>query len=362
VRISHAYKDFYPPLAGGIMGYVRDIADEAAWRGHDVEVNTTGVRWARRETLPSGVVVSRHREFARVLSTPFSTALVKAVRQATADVLHVHMPCPPSELGALLNDNDVPLVLSYHSQLGRQRFLEPVYGLLRRRVLDRAAIVLVSTLRLQAAPELSEARAKVRVLPYGVSPRLVAERPVGPVHDGPLRVLFVGRLVYYKGVDVLLRAVAGEGETMLTVVGDGALRADLERLVAELGLLQRVRFTGPLDDAGIREAYATHDVLALPSVSRAEAFGLVMIEAMANGLPVISTGLGTGTDVVNVDGETGFVVAPGDSGALALALKQIAPSDVRRELGGRARQRAREHYSFDRHIEGLLRMYEEVAA
>jgi rhamnosyl/mannosyltransferase len=311
--------------------------------------------------MPSGAVVYRHRELGRVLSTPLSPAFFRAVRGAVADVLHVHMPYPPGELAAFLNVHDVPLVLSFHSQLSRQQILEPVYGPLRRRVLERAAVVLVSSEQLFAAPELSGVRAKVRVLPYGVSPRLVARQRIRYPDEGALRVLFVGRLVYYKGIDVLMAAVAGADDAVLTVVGDGPLRSELERLAVELGLGGRVRFAGGVHDAAVRNAYATHDVLVLPSVSRAEAFGMTMIEAMANGLPVISTGLGTGTDWVNLDGETGLVVPPGDVEALVQALKRMGSLSLRRNLGRAARSRSQRWFSFSSHIEELLRVYKEIA-
>src|SRR5688572_30053028 len=103
MKIVHAYKDFYPPRPGGIMGYLRDVADASVRRGNSVEVHVTGARYSRRERTPSGAVVYRHRELARVLSTPLSPAFFRAVRGAVADVMHVHMPYPPGELAALLS-------------------------------------------------------------------------------------------------------------------------------------------------------------------------------------------------------------------------------------------------------------------
>lgn len=360
MKIVHAYKDFYPPRPGGIMGYVRDIADESARRGNHVEVHVTGVRHSRRERAPSGARIFRHRELGRVLSTPLSPAFVRAVRGAAGDVMHLHMPYPPGELAALLNVHDVPLVVSFHSQISRQQIMEPAYRPLRGRVLGRAAIVLVSSEQLSKVPELTGVRAKVRVLPYGVSPRLVATKRLSEADGGPLRVLFVGRLVYYKGIDVLMTAIASTDDMVLTVVGDGPLRPGLERLVVELRLSGRVRFAGGVDDAAARDAYATHDVLVLPSVARAEAFGMTMIEAMRNGLPVISTGLGTGTDWVNVDGSTGFVVMPGDVETLAQALKQMRSPSLRRTMGREARLRAERLFSFDRHVTELIALYQEA--
>jgi len=359
VKVAHVYKDFFPPLMAGITRYLRDIADESARRGLDVAVHVAGVRRSRRDVLPSGVVVHRHRELARLLSAPVIPGLIR-MSEWDADVLHVHMPNPSGDLGVALRSGDPPIVVSFHSQLARQRFLEPVYGPVRRRVLNRAAAVLVSSERMAAVPELAAVRSKVTVLPYGVSPTTVAGRHDDDDRDPRMRVLFVGRLVYYKGVDVLLEAAARVDQTSITIVGDGPLRGRLEGLARGLGIDQRTRFAGYVDDDALREMYATHDAFVLPSVSRSEAFGLSLAEAMANGLPVVSTRLGTGTDWVNAHDESGLVVPPGDVGALAAALEALCSPDRRRRLGAGARERATRLFSFSQHVDQLIEIYDHA--
>jgi len=359
------FKDLFPPLAAGITCYVHDVAGEAVRRGHQVEVHVAGVRAPVREVLPNGVVVHRHREFGRLLSMPMAPGLVSGVRRAEADVIHVHIPNPIGELGPLLNVPRAPVVASFHARLGRQRFLEPAYGPLRKAVLGRATAVLVSSEAMARAPELATVRDKVVVLPYGVSPRLITDEAV-PVGDGdPLRLLYVGRLVYYKGLEVLLRALAAAPDPRpwrLTVVGDGPLRGDLEQIAASLGLNGDVGFRGSVDDDELRRAYASHDVFVLPSVSRAEAFGLAMLEAMSNGMPVVSTELDTGTSWVNADGVSGLVVAPGDVAALGQALDRLRPASVRAPLAVGARDRARALFGFEEHCDRLMEIYERAAA
>ncbi len=365
MKVVHVFKDLFPPLAAGITCYVHDVAGEAVRRGHQVEVHVAGVRAPVREVLPNGVVVHRHRELARLLSMPVSPGLVTAVRRAEADVIHVHMPNPIGDLGPLLNVHRTPVVASFHARLGRQRFLEPAYRPLRKALLGRAAAVLVASEAMARAPELDGLADKMVVLPYGVSPRL-AGGEAQPVVDGEtLRLLYVGRLVYYKGLEVLIRAVAaapGPRPWRLTVVGDGPMRGELERLADGLGLDGDVRFRGAVGDDDLRRAYASHDVFVLPSVSRAEAFGLAMAEAMAHGMPVVSTELHTGTSWVNVDGVSGFVVAPGDVAALGHALERLRPASVRAPLGAAAHERARQLFGFEAHCDRLLEIYERAAA
>lgn len=360
MKIVHVFKDFYPPLAAGITGYLADISDAMAHRGHQVDVHVAGVIRSRRDRLPSGVVVHRHREIARVLSMPLAPGLVRETRALDADVLHVHLPNPIGEIGVLFN-REPTVVATFHAQLGKQRMLEPLYGPLRNALLARAASVLVSSDAMATASELDGHSDKVHVLPYGVSPRLIG---TGEGHvnaaGGPLRLLFVGRLVYYKGVDVLLRALVQVSDATLRLVGDGANRGDLEALARELGVADRTQFLGSVADAELAACYSTADVFVLPSVSRAEAFGMAMTEAMANGMPAISTALGTGTDWVNLDGETGLVVAPNDVGSLATAIEKLRDSELRARLGAGALRRAGSLFSFDEHVNALERIYREA--
>ena len=245
---------------------------------------------------------------------------------------------------------------------GKQRFLAPVYGPLQSRIMRRTDRVLASSRTLMEAPELAHADDRLRLAPYGVSPRMVAPQPAPfrPL-DGPLRVLFVGRLVYYKGIDVLLDAVATMTDVEVTILGDGAMRAHItDRIARDPKLAAQVTMRHDADDDAVIAAHMDHDVIVLPSVSRAEAFGLSMAEAMANGLPAISTSLGTGTDWVNLHNESGLVVAPEDSGALAAALGSLRDDELRRRYAQGAMNRARTVFDFDAHADRVHAWYSEA--
>jgi rhamnosyl/mannosyltransferase len=297
---------------------------------------------------------------------PIAPGLVNEVRRLNADIIHVHLPNPIGELGATLNAH-TPCVCSFHAQLGRQRALEPLYRPLRTRLLKRSRRIFVSGAAMASVTELAAHRGKVDVLPYGISPRLggrlspySGDRPVR--RDGePLRLLFVGRLVYYKGIGVLLKALSLVLKANLRIVGDGADRNRLEALSVQLGVSTRVEFAGSIPDEDLIKAFADADVFVLPSVSRAEAFGLAMVEAMANGLPAISTTLGTGTDWVNLDEVSGFVVRPGDAKALAGAIERLTDRELRARLGAGAFERAQKMFSFDRHVDALEAAYGKAA-
>lgn len=356
LHVVHVFKDYLPPVHAGITRYLADLARATAARGAIVEVHVAGERRGRRDVI-DGVVVHRHRELGRVLSMPIAPGLLRETAASRADVVHVHMPNPVTELGAVLNRRATTLVCTYHAQLGKQAILEPVYGPLRNRLLARADAVVVASDALAGVEELRRAAGRLHVLPFGVSPTFSAPPSDRAERRGTLRALFVGRLVYYKGLEVLLEAIEQVPDVELTIVGDGPLLSTLTQQQVQLGLGARVRFDTTADDARLAEHHRTHDVLVLPSTSRAEAFGLSMLEGMAAGLPAISTAIGTATDWVNIDGETGIVVPPSDATGLAAAIRAMQDPDRRRTLGAAAAARARRLFSFDAHVDAILALY-----
>lgn len=358
----HVFKDAHPPVAAGITRYMGDLAAASAARGHDVQLLVAGVRSPRTDQRSDGVTVRRVREWGRALSMPLSPRVVTETARLDADIVHLHLPFPLGELGVLRNTSAGAVVASFHAQLGKQRLLAPIFGPAQRAALQRCGRVFASSRILADSPELSGVSERVVLAPYGVSPQMVAPaRPTPRPNDGPLRLLFVGRLVYYKGVEVLFDALRSRLDVELTVVGDGALRGDLERLLAESPeLTARVRMVHDASDDDVIEMHGQHDVVVLPSVSRAEAFGLSMAEAMANGLPAISTQLGTGTDWVNIHDETGLTVPAGDSQALGVAIDQMRDADLRCRLAEGAITRARSVFAFDRHADLVHDNYERA--
>jgi rhamnosyl/mannosyltransferase len=173
-------------------------------------------------------------------------------------------------------------------------------------------------------------------------------------------VLFVGRLIYYKGADVLVRAMA-DVDADLVMIGRGPLKADLEALAASLGVGARVRFVDPVGDEDLAAWYHAADVFCLPSVARSEAFGLVQLEAHAAGVPVVSTTLTTGVPFVNQHGVTGLTVPPGDAAALADALGTLVRDEaLRARLGRQASERALADFTVPRMVERTLAVYDEA--
>jgi len=369
MHIIHVFKDFDPPVRAGITRYIAELAEAQASMGDTVEVHVAGVRNGRRDTTRAGVVVHRHREIARALSMPIAPGLAREVARLDCDVLHVHSPNPMGELPAVLNTRPRARIITFHAELGKQQFLRPVYRPLQRRLFDWADTVIVGSPPMERSVDLIDHLEKVRCIPYGVSPQVtsvIASQQIEPrrtADAGLVRLLFVGRIVYYKGLDVLLRALALDPDTAATatIVGEGPLRAELEEMSRSLGIRDRVSFLGLVPDEDLPGLYATHDAFVLPSVSPAEAFGLSMAEAMVGGLPAISTELGTGTSWVNLDEVSGLVVPPGDPNALAAAVRRISEPGLRSRLARGARTRATTEMDFSHHVEQVNSIYAAAA-
>jgi rhamnosyl/mannosyltransferase len=296
-------------------------------------------------------------------------ALPLQLARADADLVLLHEPNPMALVAYFIVRPKVPVVIWYHSEVVRpgwryRLFYRPFLEFALRRV----ARIVVASPPMQNVPALAAYRAKCVVIPYGLDPdryqptavvraraAALRERASGPIF------LFVGRLVAYKGLDVLLRALSGL-EARTVIVGDGPLRGSLETAVRELGLADRVHLTGEVADDERLAWFHACDALVLPSTTRQEAFGMVQLEAMLCGRPVVSTDLPTGVPWVNVHGETGFVVRAGDAASLRSALDRlVADPDLRQALGASARARVFSAFTADRMCASALDLYKDVS-
>jgi glycosyltransferase involved in cell wall biosynthesis len=365
LRILHLGK-YYPPARGGIETVVETLC-----RGERPAVETRALVLnkapATSEEVIEGVPVVRVGSVATVGAVSVAPTLPLWLARAQADVIVLHEPNPVALLAYALAQPKAPLVVWFHSEVIRPQWrYRLLYEPLLAFALRRAARIVVASPPMMEVPALAAYRAKCTVVPYGldlarydltpaVAEKVQALRPA----DVPT-LLFVGRLVGYKGVEVLLRALPGvAAETV--IVGDGPLRHSLMALAYDLGLGNRVRFVGETSDEELRAWYHACDVLVLPSVSRQEAFGMVQLEAMVCGHPVVSTDLRTGVAWVNQHERTGLVVRAGDVGELRQALvRLVADPDLRDRFGHAGRARVLELFTADKMCRSTLSIYRDV--
>lgn len=361
------YKD-YPPVLGGIEKHLRLLAEGQVRLGHDVTVLVTSTDFRTTVAMENGVRVIRASRLATVASTPISLALAAWLRRLRCDVVHLQFPYPFGDLAHQLCGRGQADVITYQSDIVRQRRLERLYRPCLYRALARADRVIVSSRQyLDSSVHLARWADKCRVVPLGIDPdpfQTADRASVARVREelGTPLLLFVGRFRYYKGVEFLVQACSTVDAT-LAIVGTGPMGRSWRRLSKESEAADRIHFVGEVSDSELPHYYAAADVVVLPSSARSEAFGMVLIEAQAAGRPVVSTELGTGTSFVNQDGETGLVVPPGDPEALARALRELLQDEERRRrMGELGRRRMLEEFHIDKMVERTLGIYREALA
>ncbi len=365
MNVVHAAK-FYPPVPGGMETVVGDLCDGTAgeWNVSVVAAND------RPETIVEqrgAVTVVRAAAYGKAASVPLCPSQPLELWKRRADCVVLHEPNPIAGTALWLRTPARRLVVWHHSDLLRPWWALPTYARCVQRTLYRRAdcVIVSNPVLAERSPFVKYAR-RVAVIPFGIDLQRF-ERPArNPAIERALagvpgpRALFVGRLVYYKGLHVLLDALRTWAGSIV-VVGDGPLDAELRARAAALGIADRVHWAGRVSDDDLPSYYATSDVFVLPSVAITETFGVSQIEAMAAGVPVISTNLPTGVPWVNRSGVSGLVVEPNDAAALASALQRItSDATLRAQLSAGARQRAREQFSRERMVRSFHDLVETV--
>ncbi len=368
MRVLHVYKDFYPVL-GGIENQLMLLTRELS-RLPGMEVETLVTNTGSRTIVEDfgRVRVTKAGRIATVASTPISLALFREVRRRRYDIIHLHFPYPLGEIASLLRGRARRIVITYHSDVVRQKLILRFYHRLLLRVLSRAdAIIASSPNYIETSQYLPRFREKCHVIPFGVDVSFfrpgTGTEPVPDVLKAylPPFVLFVGKFRYYKGLHYLVEALRHIPVGTLVLVGTGPEESALRSQVSRLGLDSRVAFVGHVGEPLLPSFYQASRVFVLPSCERAEAFGVVQLEAMACGLPVVSTEIGTGTSYVNVNDETGLVVPPSDPAALAQAINRLLENEtLRRAMSRAARNQVELRFTKERMVESTASLYKRI--
>ncbi len=366
LRVVHLAK-YAPTRRGGIETVTRELlASLGRHPGLEVDCycydSTTG-----EDQVSATARVLRRRTTFVLGTTPVSLGLLRDYRRVRryADVVHLHLPNPWSALLVALFPTEAAIVVSLHAVSTRRTPLRRWYAAITDRVLRRADAIVVSAKANSTAFGLDPYRHKVKVVPFGLDPaRLqlaaggVADTATTPTRRA--RVLFVGRLVYYKGLDTLLEA-AKYVDAEFVIVGEGPWYPRLLKKVTGTGLADRVRFAGNLDDAGLAEQLRSCTLLVQPSCTSSETFGLSVLEAMAFGKPVIVTALGTGLDELVRTADCGLIVAPNDSHQLAGALSRLLANPAERNrLGANGRRAFQQRYTSDEMTRRVVDIYDAL--
>lgn len=360
---------FYPPVRGGIESVVYELTEGLNAHGIATDVLCADrSRQTRTDTFPAGYRVRRVGSWGRLLSTSIAPAMLRhAARDARGvDIVHVHLPDPLTNLALWWRPPKARLVVHWHSDVVAQRRALKLYAPLQEWLLRRAdAVVATSTAYAGSSPWLRPRMDKVTVIPIGIRDPATAVDPkaveaVRARHGGRRIVLALGRMTGYKGFDVLAEAARHLPEDCVVVVGGSGELLERHRAnVRSLGLDARVVFAGHIADAELPAHYAAASLFCLPSTTRAEAFGVVLLEAMAMSKPVVATDIpGSGVPWVNRHGETGLNVPVGDGPALAGAIRTLLDDPaLAARLGAAARRRYLDHFTADSMVDAVETLY-----
>jgi rhamnosyl/mannosyltransferase len=279
-------------------------------------------------------------------------------------IVHLHVPNPWAVQAYLMSGHKGKLVMSHHADTLGRRQLRKLVDPFVRRAMDRAAAIIVASKRyLDSSEELADFRGKCHLIPYGINGEAFQTEAAGEVRAiqakyGPRLIVAVGRLVSYKGFEFLLQAMR-DIDAVLFLIGAGPMQKGLEAAVNSLGLSGKVHLLGHVED--LVPYYKASQMLVLPSVSRAESFGMVQLEAMAAGIPVVNTNIESGVPEVSVHGVTGITVPPKDASALADAIRALlANPELRAKYGRAGIVRANEEFSARRMAENTFHVYQSV--
>lgn len=386
IRVCHLAK-YYSPFRGGIETHVQSLANAQQQSGMDVTVacinhldkngeNVWSSRFARTasyDSEESGVCIKRFGRFASFSRFDFCLGLVRFLKGAHLqfDLLHLHVPNPVFCVALAIAKPKLPLITTYHSDIVNQKFARVPFHFVENRVFAKVSKFIVATREYATTSlVLKPYQSRIEIIPFGLDlqPYLVPSQKAIEFRDKLLAIagglplwLCVGRMVYYKGFEFAVRALANcRGKLMF--VGSGPLKTTLEQVAANLGVADRIDWYDGLSDDELVGAYHAATALWFPSIMRSEAFGLVQVEAMACGCPVINTDIeGSGVPAVSRDNVSGITVAPASASELTAAANRLDTlPELRARLSQGAAQRATEHFSLQRMAEQTNDVYRSV--
>lgn len=309
--------------------------------------------------------VIRLASFGRILSQPITPMLPFWIKRLKADIIHLHLPNPLAMISYLIVSPEGKLIISYHNDIIRQKIATIFLMPLLAKILHKAdAIVATSENLINSSLFLKKFRQKCHIIPHGIdierfkanSEVLKKSEKLRSDINKPI-ILFVGRLVYYKGLKYLIKAMKNI-DAKLMVIGKGPQQFKLKLSAKFWNVSNKILWLGDIADKLLPLYYHACDLFVLPSCENSESFGLVILEAQAAGKPIISTNLPTGITFTNLHQRTGLVVPPKDSLALAQAINYLlAAKELREEYGQNGRERVRQEFTKEGMAEKILALY-----
>jgi len=366
-RVLHFFKTYYPDSFGGIEQVIFQLCKGTTRYGYTSEVLALSANAQKTPIEFSGHLVHQAQLDFHVASTGFSLSAFHkfAALAKQADIIHLHYPWPFMDIVHFATRHGKPTVVTYHSDIIRQKTLLKLYRPLKNRFLSSVdRIVATSPNYLATSPVLNRYRDKIVEITYGLDKSTYPSPTPELLEHWHLKLggrffLFVGVLRYYKGLHILIEAAQGTNYPIV-IVGAGPIEQELKAQAEQLGL-RNIHFLGQLPDEDKVALLTLCYGVVFPSHLRSEAFGISLLEGAMYGKPMISSEIGTGTTFINIGDETGLVVPPSDPMALRQAMQYLwEHPDEAAEMGGRAEARYWKHFTADQMVKSYVDMYGDL--
>lgn len=367
MKILQIYKDFYPPIVGGIEKHINLLSNKIQSDGAEVEVLVSNTCSKLEIVHIDGIKVTKVPQLGRVMSAPLNPSIAYWIRKLgkSNDILHFHLPNPTAVMGYLMSGLNKPVVVTYHSDIVRQRRASKIFTPFLKYFLKyKTDKIIATSINIKNNSLILKLfKDKTDVIPLGINPDNFL---CGANNDnvqalkekyGDRLLLFIGKFRYYKGLNVLIEAMRNIDATLM-IVGKGPIESEIREKVRIYDLQDKIIFMSEVPDNFLKDCIYASQMLILPSIYKSEAFGLVLLEAMVCGKPVISTDLGTGTSIINVHDKTGLVIPPNSVPSLEKAVQELLsdPSKMAK-LGQNAQNRVINNFSGDRMATRTMALY-----
>ena len=374
LRVLHIGK-FFPPASGGIENFLYDLTKYQSLAGLKVSVlahHHHRITRITRRTNKFGIDIYETPYWKTLMYAPLPpispSILLDVIKKEKPDVIHAHLP-NLSAFTLLWKNIKIPILLHWHSDViptSNDKMLGAAYSfykIFEKALIEKARrIIVTSRPYLYSSIPLKHYREKCSVVPLGIDPERLKTKDRAFEKSGKFLVCSAGRFTYYKGFEYLIKAVALVPGVSLIISGDGKLRSKLKDLIFKKGLENRVKLPGELPSDALFSLMKNCDLFCLPSIERTEAFGLVLLEAMYFGRPLITSRIeGSGISWVNKDKETGLQVPPKDEKALAEAINfMFFNPAVRKAYGINAKKRVEKLFHIRKICNQIENIYEEI--
>jgi rhamnosyl/mannosyltransferase len=363
---------FYPPDTGGMETALYNITEELNQRGIQCDVLCANKEKKYRNDLLNGYKVIRTSSYGIVASTSISPQMIRELKKVITnyDILHIHHPNPTANLALFMaNPKKQKVVIHWHSDIIKQELELRFYKPLLIWMLKKADVIIGTSQKyIDESLQLKDFKNKCVPIPIGIK-----KNDIGvdenkfeeiKVRFKNKKIIFsLGRFIYYKGFEYLIESAKYLPDNYVILLGgDGELKEKYEQIIRENGLSENVFLVGKIDQKDLGSYYEACDLFCLPSIAKSEAFGLVMVEAMSFGKPIVATKIkGSGTDWVNHNEITGLNVEPKNPEQLANAFKTILENqEIYSKFSKNAFQRYLNEFTIETEIEKLIKVYRTI--